>query len=233
MHEELPLLSALCRRVIFRHIHALYDVGEMPYRLAKPFLQQCRPDQLRAIEAASPHLLEDTEELWHRACVRDFSDVRKAEEEGTLSTPTSWRDMYAMKQQQVDEARAQARERIKGRYAEHSAQKDAKRVLVANVPMPTKRRRMIPSAGPLTPLQSKGQAMLAKARTGLAMRTRQMMRPPRPSLVRAAPSVTRPPARSESTSSSHRPAGPYPSSDPTSPTRRIPARDMRGPTARW
>ena len=49
---------------------ALYDVGEMPYRLAKPFLQQCRPDQLRAIEAASPvrarptyqqQLLEDTE----------------------------------------------------------------------------------------------------------------------------------------------------------------------------
>ncbi|KOS12972.1 transcription elongation factor b polypeptide 3 [Malassezia pachydermatis] len=87
MHEELPLLSALCRR------------GEMPYRLAKPFLQQCRPDQLRAIEAASPkarHIVHLTLELWHRACVRDFSDVRKAEEEGTLSTPTSWRDMYAV-----------------------------------------------------------------------------------------------------------------------------------------
>lgn len=32
----------------------LYDVGEMPYRLAKPLLQQCRAEQLRAMEEASP-----------------------------------------------------------------------------------------------------------------------------------------------------------------------------------
>lgn len=48
--------------VILRHLHstcaeadtALYDVGDMPYRLARPLLQQCRPLQLRAIEEASP-----------------------------------------------------------------------------------------------------------------------------------------------------------------------------------
>lgn len=35
-------------------VSALYDVGDMPYRVAAPLLQQCRPDQLRMIEDASP-----------------------------------------------------------------------------------------------------------------------------------------------------------------------------------
>ena len=63
----------------------------MPYRVAAPLLQQCKPEQLRTIEEASPHLLEHTDELWHRACLRDFSELRKAQQDGTLEAPPSWR----------------------------------------------------------------------------------------------------------------------------------------------
>ena len=56
----------------------------MPYRVAAPLLQQCKPEQLRMIEEASPHLLEHTNDIWQRACLRDFSELRKAQQDGTL-----------------------------------------------------------------------------------------------------------------------------------------------------
>lgn len=150
----------------------------MPYRVAAPLLQQCKPEQLRMIEEASPHLLEHTNDIWQRACLRDFSELRKAQQDGTLEAPPSWRDLYLTKQQQTEEAKALATARIKGRYAEHSAQKDAKKLVVSNVPIPTHRRARRPAPSrPSTPYESKGRSMLLKARTGLAMRTRQMMRP--------------------------------------------------------
>ncbi|WFD28188.1 ERMES complex subunit [Malassezia nana] len=182
-----------------RQAPALYDVGDMPYRLARPFLLQCKPEQLRMLEDASPHLLEDTDELWHRACLRDFSDLRKLGEEGRLEAPPSWRDLYQTKQQQAEEAKALATARIKGRYAEHSAQKNAKKLIVTDVPIPTQQRRPRPvDRTPPTPLQLQGRAMLLKARTGLGMRARQMMRPPR----------TYSPARPGPTSSALRPPKP-------------------------
>ena len=139
----------------------------MPYRVAAPLLQQCKPEQLRMIEEASPHLLEHTNDIWQRACLRDFSELRKAQQDGTLEAPPSWRALYLTKQQQTEEAKA-----------EHSAQKDAKKLVVSNVPIPTHRRARRPAPSrPSTPYESKGRSMLLKARTGLAMRTRQMMRP--------------------------------------------------------
>lgn len=78
-------------------ILALYDVGDMPYRVAAPLLQQCKAEQLRMIEDVSPHLLEHTEELWQRACLRDFSDLRKLHEDDALVPPDSWRDLYSVR----------------------------------------------------------------------------------------------------------------------------------------
>ena len=96
------------------------------------------------IEEASPHLLEHTNDIWQRACLRDFSELRKAQQDGTLEAPPSWRALYLTKQQQTEEAKALATARIKGRYAEHSAQKDAKKLVVSNVPIPTHRRARRP-----------------------------------------------------------------------------------------
>lgn len=102
----------------------------------------------------------------------------QGQQDGTLEAPPSWRALYLTKQQQTEEAKALATARIKGRYAEHSAQKDAKKLVVSNVPIPTHRRARRPAPSrPSTPYESKGRSMLLKARTGLAMRTRQMMRP--------------------------------------------------------
>lgn len=99
------------------------------------------------------------------------------------------------KEQQQLEAKAQAMARIRGRYAEHSAQRDAKRTVVADIPIRTRARlRPMPRAAPANALQSKGQAMLMRARTGGAMQTRRMMLAPRRTpLSRGAASIQGPP----------------------------------------
>ncbi|WFD49726.1 hypothetical protein GLX27_004411 [Malassezia furfur] len=218
MTDGLPQLSALCRRVILRNLAAVHDLGDMPYRLARPILQQCRPEQLRELEAASPHLADDTEELWQHACLRDFSDIRKLHEDGTLPPPTSWRTLYNDKQQQIEAAKAAATAKIKGRYAEHSAQKDAKKMVVSDVNLrPARARAKVPKA-PVTA----GQAMMARARNGSAMQMRRMMLiPPRSGargasapargFVRAAP-APRPCAAPDA--ASPRPAVPAPGPAP-------------------
>lgn len=159
-------------------------------------------------------------ELWRRACLRDFSDVRKLDEEGRLDVPSSWRDLYQTKQQQADEAKALATARIKGRYAEHSAQKNAKKLIVTDVPIPTQRRRPRPAdRTPATPLQSQGRAMLLKARTGLAMRARQMMHPPRhrPAVRTTASTSTSP--RKPASTQPLAPPRPPPPPAPSAPRR--------------
>lgn len=97
------------------------------------------------------------------------------------------------KQEHIEAAKAAATARIKGRYAEHSAQKDAKKLIVSDVALRPRggRHRTAPRV-PAT----RGQAMMARARNGTAMQTRRMMlippRAPSRGFVRAAPSVRAP-----------------------------------------
>ena len=177
----------------------------MPFRLARPFLEQCRIDQLLEIEEASPHLLADTQPIWRRNCLRDFPDLRKLDKNEPLGTD-DYRALYLEKQRQANEARNQAMERIRGRYAEHRAQKDAKKTIVSDAILYPSRsaaqRAHAAAQAPLTPLQSRGQAMLNRARTGTAVQIRRgMLIPPRrnqhassSALVRSAPRKRPPPS---------------------------------------
>ncbi|WFD05909.1 hypothetical protein MVES1_001243 [Malassezia vespertilionis] len=181
MATSLPLLSSVCQRMIARNLVSVQDIGDMPYRLARPFLQLCRPEQLRMLEQRSPHMLHETEELWRHACLRDFSELRKLEEahDATLAPP-SWRALYEQKEVETRSAREAAKARIKGRYAEHTAQKDAKKLVASTVVIKPRRGRSatLPRDRPMNALQSKGQAMLARARHGTAAQARRMMLAP-------------------------------------------------------
>jgi RNA polymerase II transcription factor SIII (Elongin) subunit A len=47
-------LSELALRSILLHLDGLNSLGTIPYRLAKPILMQCQPEQLMEIERNSP-----------------------------------------------------------------------------------------------------------------------------------------------------------------------------------
>ena len=124
------------------------------------------------------------------------------------------------KQEHIEAAKAAATARIKGRYAEHSAQKDAKKLIVSDVALrPTRGRHRTAPRVPAT----RGQAMMARARNGTAMQTRRMMlippRAPSRGFVRAAPSVRAPRTGAPPDAPDAPPSAPRPAPLPPSPVR--------------
>ncbi|XP_066495129.1 elongin-A [Tiliqua scincoides] len=86
----LPNMMSLyeqCIRVLSNNIDSIYEVGGVPFSVLKPVLERCTPEQLYRIEDCNHVLIEDTDDLWHNHCIRDFKKEKPEEFE-------SWREMY-------------------------------------------------------------------------------------------------------------------------------------------
>ncbi|KAJ9474787.1 Elongin-A [Pseudozyma hubeiensis] len=167
-------LYSMCLRVILRNISSVQDLGVLPYHHAKPILEECRIDQLILLEENSPHLLERSEEIWKRNCLRDFIDLRKKynSDLDNVKEPKSWRRLYFRTKGEIEQAKTDAAKRIKDKYEQHRAEKEAKKLVVRDRPMMAKPARpggrkfgmAVAGAGGV----SKGQSLLNKARSGSA-----------------------------------------------------------------
>lgn len=65
-------LKESCLRILTAHCGGLVEVGNCPYRLIRPVLFACQPEQLAYIEDQSPHLMLDSDEIWALHLSRDF-----------------------------------------------------------------------------------------------------------------------------------------------------------------
>ncbi|XP_034974027.2 elongin-A [Zootoca vivipara] len=86
----LPKMMSLyeqCIRVLSNNIDSIYEVGGVPFSVLEPVLERCTPEQLYRIEDCNHVLIEDTDQLWHNHCIRDFKKEKPEEFE-------SWREMY-------------------------------------------------------------------------------------------------------------------------------------------
>ncbi|XP_063211695.1 elongin-A-like isoform X2 [Chroicocephalus ridibundus] len=86
----LPKMMSLyqqCIRVLSNNIDSIYEVGGVPFSVLEPVLERCTPEQLYRIEECNHVLVEDTDQLWHNHCLRDFKNEKPEEFE-------SWREMY-------------------------------------------------------------------------------------------------------------------------------------------
>ncbi|XP_053124281.1 elongin-A [Hemicordylus capensis] len=86
----LPKMMSLheqCIRVLSNNIDSIYEVGGVPFSVLEPVLERCTPEQLYRIEECNHVLIEDTDQLWHNHCLRDFKKEKPEEFE-------SWREMY-------------------------------------------------------------------------------------------------------------------------------------------
>ncbi|KAN0061742.1 hypothetical protein ACQY0O_005734 [Thecaphora frezii] len=166
-------LTNMCKKIIMRNLHAVQDLGDMPFRVAKDILDQCRVDQLIMLEEASPHLQAHTDQIWKRNCLRDFVDLRKKYEDGTKKESSSWRKAYLRKKGELEEQKEEAKQRIKDRYASHRAEKDAKKLVVSDRPlMKARSGRKVGAFGTSTAPGTKGQSLIMKARSGSAAAAR-------------------------------------------------------------
>ncbi|EST08997.2 RNA polymerase II transcription factor SIII, subunit A [Kalmanozyma brasiliensis GHG001] len=180
----LPHLSAtrslysMALRVILRNISSVQDLGVLPYRHAKPILEECRIDQLILLEENSPHLLEHTEEIWKRNALRDFIDLRRRYTT-EVKEPKSWRKLYFRTKGETEQAKVDAAKRIKDKYEQHRAEKDAKKLVVSDRSLHKtgKGTRRVGAPMPGTGGMSKGQTLLNKARSGSAAQAKLTGRP--------------------------------------------------------
>ncbi|XP_013915907.1 PREDICTED: transcription elongation factor B polypeptide 3 [Thamnophis sirtalis] len=84
---KMMTLHEQCIRVLSNNIDSIYEIGGVPYSVLEPVLERCTPEQLYRIEECNHVLTEDTDQLWHNHCQRDFKKEKPDEFE-------SWREMY-------------------------------------------------------------------------------------------------------------------------------------------
>ncbi|CAG8791998.1 31336_t:CDS:2 [Gigaspora margarita] len=89
--SSFPKLLELCYKKLISHKHRKFCVGKAPYYLLKPVLRHCTPDELRNLEEANPHLMDEDMELWRDHFVRDNSNPSKR-----IVDPDDedWRQLY-------------------------------------------------------------------------------------------------------------------------------------------
>lgn len=163
-------LYSMTLRIILRNISSVTSLGDMPFRNARPILEECHIPHLILLEESSPHLLPHTEPIWRRNCLRDFIDLRRRFASPGCKEPKSWRKLYFRTKGETEQAKVEAAQRIKDKYAQHRAEKEAKKLVVSDRPLMNKtvrgggRRFGAAGTGGVT----KGQSLLNKAKAGSA-----------------------------------------------------------------
>ncbi|CAG8735392.1 8748_t:CDS:2 [Dentiscutata erythropus] len=89
--KGVPRLLQLCYKKLISHKHLLYKVGKAPYYLLKRVLRHCTPDELRNLEEANPHLMDEDMELWKDHYIRAHPNSSRSVID---SDNEDWRQLY-------------------------------------------------------------------------------------------------------------------------------------------
>ncbi|XP_044280655.1 elongin-A isoform X2 [Varanus komodoensis] len=135
----LPKMMSLheqCIRVLSNSIDSIYEVGGVPYSVLEPVLERCTPEQLYRIEECNHVLIEDTDQLWHNHCIRDFKKEKPEEFE-------SWREMYLRLHDAREQRLLMLTENIRSAHANKPKGRVAKMAFVNSAAKPPRdvRRR--------------------------------------------------------------------------------------------
>jgi elongin-A len=118
-----PSLVDICTRKCIKHVTMIHDLGDLPYKLAKPILRKVEnPDQLHAIELNSPQLEDDTPEYWRKLIAKHFPDYEK--KNYMPKNPRSWYRVYAKYKKENDEALEAAAAKLKNAFSAIKNEKD-------------------------------------------------------------------------------------------------------------
>ncbi|KAI1369293.1 RNA polymerase II transcription factor SIII subunit A-domain-containing protein [Xylaria arbuscula] len=117
-------LVELCTAVCVRNIKDIYDIGTIPFSIARPILLRVdSAAQLRQIEINSPHIEADTAECWKRLINRDFGVAAKRES-FVPKNPRSWHKIYAKYKHENDRAKKEAEDQLKNAFKGIKEEKD-------------------------------------------------------------------------------------------------------------
>ncbi|XP_058051729.1 elongin-A [Ahaetulla prasina] len=131
---KMMTLHEQCIRVLSNNIDSIYEVGGVPFSVLEPVLERCTPEQLYRIEEYNHVLTEDTDQLWHNHCQRDFKKEKPDEFE-------SWREMYLRLHDAREQRLLMLTENIRSAHANKPKARVAKMAFVNSTVKPPREVR--------------------------------------------------------------------------------------------
>ncbi|KFW11752.1 Transcription elongation factor B polypeptide 3, partial [Eurypyga helias] len=159
----LPKMMSLyqqCIRVLSKNVDSIYEVGGVPFSVLEPVLERCTAEQLYRIEECNHVLIEDTDQLWHNHCLRDFKNEKPEEFE-------SWREMYLRLHDAREQRLLMLARNIGSAHANKPKGRVAKMAFVNSAAKPPRdvrrRQEKFGTGGPLLPEKTKIKPVLYTA----------------------------------------------------------------------
>lgn len=144
----IPTLRTLALRLCVTHANSFASLGDLPFMLVNPILQACTATQLALLEDQSPHLRQDTQEIWHRHVSERFKRHFEIEE------GEDWRDVYERLKRDESERLKEATARLRAKNGRIKEEKLAKQIVVIDpkkAPITSRLKRPNPFVGGIVP----------------------------------------------------------------------------------
>ena len=123
-NPAIPTLRALALRLCVINSNNFVSLGDLPCVLVKPILQACSATHLAQLENESPHLREDTQDLWQRHVAEKFRiSYSKRDDE-------DWRGLYERLKFEESERLREATARLRAKNGKLKEEKMAKQIVV-------------------------------------------------------------------------------------------------------
>ncbi|KAI5476491.1 anthranilate synthase component I [Pseudohyphozyma bogoriensis] len=142
-------LTTVCFDLLKLHAHRLTDVGDATFGLLRELLllPVITAEQLKELEANSPHLYPDSEEVWRELCIKDFVAVRIEVEDGRMKKPpTTWRELHCEQEIKKQERMAAATAKMRGQYRDAQAGRATIKQMALSLSLDEALALLVPSA---------------------------------------------------------------------------------------
>ncbi|KAI5846763.1 RNA polymerase II transcription factor SIII subunit A-domain-containing protein, partial [Tricharina praecox] len=133
-------LYTYAKNVLIKYINTIEDVGDIPYHILEPVLKKISsPHQLKKLEANSPQIAGEDEDLWKKFIARDFG--LDAVDKWVPKNPSSWSKVYDKHQKEASAAQERAAQLLKAQFEGLNSSKESGRTrLVEAKSLPPLRR---------------------------------------------------------------------------------------------
>ncbi|TFK54697.1 hypothetical protein OE88DRAFT_1673844 [Heliocybe sulcata] len=173
--RRFPSLVQYCQRVASNHVDSISTLGDLPCDLIKPILGSCSPETLLRLEEASPHIQDETSDIWRQLCFRKHvvpCTDRYADDE-----PDSWRGQFFLLEKEQAKRLEEVGSRIRSQRQQAEERKKESQIKLTDRLPPSKRSRAW--GGPTQP-----KSLFQKTRSSASRIQRTMysspMLPPMP-----------------------------------------------------
>ncbi|XP_006457924.1 hypothetical protein AGABI2DRAFT_199007 [Agaricus bisporus var. bisporus H97] len=142
INGRVPPLTQLCQRAAASYAESITTLGDnLSYSLVKPILERCSAEQLLKLEESSPHIQDDSLELWVQLCIRKYpTAVGRYLDDDSLE-PISWRERYMILKREEESRFERLGSKLKAQRLEAEERKKEREVKLTDRVPPPKRPR--------------------------------------------------------------------------------------------